>query len=252
MRVDGRCRARWMVVTDESVVVAVTVESAVQISARARTAYCWARPASSSLAMRCCASNPIAAFLSFLLALYFLSADLASVSCVVGALPVTHFSVSTFSAVRRSLGSMVRRPETSALASLLLAPAKSACALRCAFWAASYDLTALDMAASAAEEAFCDETLEALALAATAVVDGEEVETLKKELAEALDVVAEFKAAWEADRKVIALLSGKMTAEQAKSGVSPSEGFSANPVGSVLNWANQVVGVSAAAIKALA
>ena len=63
-----------MVFTDESVVVAVTVESTVQISARAWTAYCWARPASSSLAMRCCASNPIAAFLSFLLALYFLSA----------------------------------------------------------------------------------------------------------------------------------------------------------------------------------
>ena len=109
--------------------------------------------------------------------------------------------------------------------------------------------SALAKEAAATERATAAEK-EAAALAATAVVDGEEVETLKKELAEALDVVAEFKAAWEADRKVIALLSGKMTAEQAKSGVSPSEGFSANPVGSVLNWANQVVGVSAAAIKA--
>ena len=81
--------------------------------------------------------------------------------------------------------------------------------------------SALAKEAAATERATAAEK-EAAALAATAVVDGEEVETLKKELAEALDVVAEFKAAWEADRKVIALLSGKMTAEQAKSGVSSS------------------------------
>ena len=45
--------------------------------------------------MRCCARRPMAAFLSFLLALYFLRAPLAPASSVVGALPETHSFFST-------------------------------------------------------------------------------------------------------------------------------------------------------------
>merc|ERR1740117_376290 len=69
------------------------------------------------LAMRCLAIRPRAAFLSFLVALYFFMAACAPNRSAVGAAPDTQGKAITCAAVRRLTGSMVRRPCTSCLAS---------------------------------------------------------------------------------------------------------------------------------------
>mmetsp|Transcript_28693 Transcript_28693/g.64973 ORF Transcript_28693/g.64973 Transcript_28693/m.64973 type:complete len:207 (+) Transcript_28693:325-945(+) len=63
------------------------------------------------------AMMPWAAFLSFLVALYFFKFCCAPLMTVLGALPVIHLFSSTCAAVRRFFGSTVSNPLTIALAS---------------------------------------------------------------------------------------------------------------------------------------
>ena len=65
--------------------------------------------------------------------------------------------------------------------------------------------------------------------------------------AEALDVIAEFKSAWEADRKVIALLTGKLTDTDVRPAAAAESHATANPSGGV--WFKDVVGFGKKVIK---